>query len=143
MQKHRSLAIPMFIVMCCVATSVVLAQGKTQRTTKSSQGTGGVVISEILGYEYDNQKNTFSTNVVGEDSSAIQGSGQQTLIVIKLNRRPNVEYKYISRKLKVTALYEEAGKQDEIFERIELVVPLVEATFFVPLIIQRGQLRQP
>lgn len=138
MRKQLPLAVSVFIAMFCVATSVVSAQGKKQKTIKSQQSTGGVVVSEILGYEYDNQKNTFSANVVGQESSAIEGSGQQTLIVIKLNRVPNVEYKYISRKLNVTALYEEAGKQDEIFERVELVVPHVEATLFVPLIIQRG-----
>ena len=64
-----------------------------------------VKITEILGYEYNNQKNTFSPNVVGKESSAIDGSGQQTMVVVKLNTIPGAVYKYISRKLKVTALY--------------------------------------
>lgn len=97
-----------------------------------------VKISNILGYEYDNQKNTFSPNVVGKESSTINGSGNQTLVVIKLNRIPGAEYKYIKRKLKITAQYENNGKVEEIFEKIELIVPFVEETFFVPLIIQRG-----
>jgi hypothetical protein len=137
MSKQRSLAIAIFVVMSCLTSSATSAQGK--QTTSKSPGTGGgVVISEILGYEYNNRTNMFSKNVVGAESSAVQGSGNHTLIVVKLKRNPNVEYKYIERTLIVTALYEEKGKTVEIFERLEVKVPLVDDTFYVPLIIQRG-----
>jgi len=136
MSKQLSFAISMFVVMACLASSTTSAQDK--QTTTKSHGTSGVVISDILGYEYNNQTNTFSKNVVGAESSAIQGSGNHTLIVIKLKRNPSVEYKFIERTLNVIALYEEKGKTVEIFDRLEVKVPYVDETFFVPLIIQRG-----
>lgn len=107
-------------------------------TIGSLQSYSQVKISEILGYEYNNQKNTFSPNVVGKESSAIQGSGNQTLVVIKLNRIPGSEYKYIKRKLIITAQNVSKGKVLEVFEQRELIVPYVDETFFVPFIIQKG-----
>jgi hypothetical protein len=107
-------------------------------TVVALQAYSQVKISEILGYEYNNQKNTFSPNVVGKVSSAIDGSGNQTLVVIKLNRIPGATYKYIKRTLKITAQYEANGKVGQIFEQREVIVPMVEETFFVPLIIQKG-----
>jgi len=97
-----------------------------------------VKISAILGYEYNNQKNTFSPNVVGKVSSEIDGDGNHTMVVVKLNRIQGQEYKHINRTLKITAQYENNGKVEEVFESIELIVPYVDETFFVPLIIHRG-----
>jgi len=136
MSKQLPLAFVIFVVMSCLASPATSAQGK--QTTAKSPGPGGVIISEILGYEYNNRTNTFSKNVVGAESSAVQGSGNHTLIVVKLKRNPNVEYKYIERRLIVTALYEENGKTVETFERLEVKVPLVDDAFYVPLIIQKG-----
>lgn len=107
-------------------------------TIVSLQSYSQVKISEILGYAYNNQKNTFSTNVVGKEASSIDDSGNQTLVVVKLNRLPGSEYKYITRKLKITAQYEDNAKVGEVVEQIEIVVPYVDETFFVPLIIQKG-----
>ncbi|MBL0202348.1 MAG: hypothetical protein IPP81_19985 [Chitinophagaceae bacterium] len=107
-------------------------------TLVSLQSYSQVKISQILGYEYNNQKNTFTTNVVGNKNPSNDVSGNQTMVVIKLNRIPGQEYKYIKRTLKITAQYENNGKVEEVFEKIELIVPMVEETFFVPLIIQRG-----
>ena len=107
-------------------------------TIASLQSYSQVKISEILGYEFNNQKNTFSTNVVGKESSEINGSGNQTLVVIKLNRISGSQYKYVKRNLKITAQYESKGKVEEIFEQREIVIPYVDETFFVPLIIQKG-----
>ena|ERR1035437_7902926 len=107
-------------------------------TIASLQAFSQVKISGILGYEYNNQKNTWSPNVVGKESSAVDGSGNQTLIVVKLNRIPGAEYKYINRKLKITAQNESQGKLVKVFEQRELIVPIVEETFFVPFIIQQG-----
>lgn len=97
-----------------------------------------VKISEILAYEYNNQKNTFTSNVVGKESNEVNGSGQQSLIVIRLNRIVGEKYKYIKRKLKITALYEEKGRIIKIYEQKELIIPLVDDTLFVPLLIQKG-----
>ena len=107
-------------------------------TLCSLQSYSQVKISQILGYEFNNQKNSFSQNVVGKISSEVDGSGNQTLVVIKLNRIPGFEYKYIQRVLKITAQYEGKGKTVEIIEQKELIVPIVEETFFVPLILQKG-----
>lgn len=104
----------------------------------SLQSYSQVKISAILGYEYNNQKNIFSQNVIGKESSEIDGGGSHTMVVVKLNRIQGQEYKYINRTLKITALYENNGKVEEVFERIELKVPYVDETFFIPLIIQRG-----
>jgi len=100
-------------------------------TLASLQSYSQVKISQILGYEYNNQKNTFTPNVVGNKNTYNDVGGNQTMVIIKLNRIPGQEYKYIKRTLKITAQYENNGK-------VELIVPLVEETFFVPLIIQRG-----
>lgn len=97
-----------------------------------------VKVSDILGYEYNNQKNTFSSNVVGKKSYDMDGSGNQTMVIIKLDRIPGTKYKFIKRKLKITAQYEKDGKVEEVFEHIELIIPFVSDTFFVPFIIQRG-----
>ena len=51
---------------------------------------------------------------------------------------PGVEYKYVTRKLSVVASYEAMGKTKEIFDKVELAVPIVDEVFFVPLIIQKG-----
>ncbi|MGB8191751.1 MAG: hypothetical protein WCF67_07530 [Chitinophagaceae bacterium] len=107
-------------------------------TIVSLQSYSQVKISQILGYEYNNQKNTFSSNVVGKESALIDGSGNQTMVVVRINRIPGQEYKYIKRTLKITAQYENNGKVEDVFEKIELTVPFVEETFFVPFIIQRG-----
>jgi len=107
-------------------------------TMVSLQSYSQVKISQILGYEYNNQKNTFSPNVVGNKNPSNDVGGNQTMVVIKLNRIPGQEYKYIKRTLKITAQYENNGKVEEVFEKIELIVPIVEETFFVPLIIQKG-----
>ena len=97
-----------------------------------------VKITQILGYEYNNQKNVFSQNVVGKEASSIDGGGNHSMVVIKLNRIPGQEYKYISRKLKITAQYEEDGKVIEVYEQREVTVSYVDDTFYVPVIIERG-----
>ena len=107
-------------------------------TLASLQSYSQVKISQILGYEYNNQKNTFTPNVVGNKNPSNDVGGSHTMVVIKLNRVPGQAYKYINRTLKITAQYENNGKVEEVFEKLELIVPLVEETFFVPLIIQRG-----
>lgn len=96
-----------------------------------------VEISEIMAYEYNNFKNNFTSNVVGKESIDIEGSGSQTLVVIKLNRIPNVDYKFIERKLKIIAYYEGKDKVD-VYDEQEMILPHVSDTFFVPLIIQSG-----
>lgn len=96
-----------------------------------------VTISEILAYEYNNEKNTFSPNVVGKESFDFDGSGNHSLIVIRLNRIPGTEYKYMERKLKVVAQYEGEGTV-EVYEQKDLIVPFVDPTFYLPLIIQKG-----
>ncbi|HCY82130.1 MAG TPA: hypothetical protein DHV22_11265, partial [Xanthomarina gelatinilytica] len=97
----------------------------------SFQAFSQIEISEILAYEYNNVKNTFTTNVVGKESVDVDASGNQTLIVVKLNRIADKEYKYTSRELKVIVKYE--GKErEEIFEEQEVVVPFVSSTFYVP-----------
>lgn len=96
-----------------------------------------VKISDILGYVYNNQKNTFSPNIAGKESSEIDFIDNQTLVVIKLNRILGAEYKYIERKLKITAQYENNGKVEKVIEQIELIVPYVDDTFFIPLLIQK------
>ena len=107
-------------------------------TVFSLQSYSQVTVSEILAYEYNNQKNTFTTNVVGKESNDIDGGGNQTLVVIKLNRIPGANYKYIKRKLKITAQIENNGKVEEVFEQRELIIPYVDETFFVPILIQKG-----
>jgi|GEM_PF-6658625 len=96
-----------------------------------------VKISDILAYEYNNGNNTFTTNVVGKQSIDIEGSGNQTLIIVKLNRIPNVDYKYTERKLKVTAFYEGKDKVD-VYDNQEQIISYISETFYVPLIIQAG-----
>lgn len=107
-------------------------------TVFSLQSYSQVTVSEILAYEYNNQKNTFTTNVVGKESNDIDGGGNQTLVVIKLNRIPGANYKYIKRKLKITAQIENNGKVEEVFEQRELIISYVDETFFVPILIQKG-----
>lgn len=107
-------------------------------TLASLQSYSQVKISQILAYEYNNQKNTFTPNVVGNKNTYNDVGGNQTMVVIKLNRIPGQEYKYIKRTLKITAQYENNGKLEEVYEKIEVVVPLVDETFFVPVIIQKG-----
>ncbi len=137
MSRKLSIIVSLIVALCLA--SMALAQGGKQKIAGSQQNKGGVVIAEILGYEYDNHTNMFSKNVVSAtDSSAIQGSGNQTLVVVKLRRVPGVEYKYATRKLSVVASYEETGKTQKIFDKVELAVPIVDEIFFVPLIIQKG-----
>ncbi len=107
-------------------------------TLWSAQSYSQVKISEILGYGYNNQKNVFSQNVVGKDAASIDEGGNQTLVVVKLNRIPGSEYKYIERRLKITAQYESEGREVEVLEQIDLKVAFVDETFFVPIIIQQG-----
>ena len=138
MPRKRSVLISL-IAALCLASSISLAQSGKQKSAASQNNRSGVVIAEILGYEYNNQTNTFSKNVVSAtDSSDIQGSGNQTLVVVKLRRVPGVEYQYVARKLSVIASYEERGKTKEVFDKVELTVPYVDEIFFVPLIIQKG-----
>ncbi len=96
-----------------------------------------VQISEIFAYPYDNKRNSFSPNVVGKESIDVNGSTDQTLIVVKLNRVPNVDYKAIERKLKVTALYEGKDKVD-IYDTQELIITHLSETFYAPLLLQTG-----
>jgi len=44
----------------------------------------------------------------------------------------------MKRRLIITSYFEEDGKVADVFEKIELEIPIVEETFFFPLIIQRG-----
>lgn len=104
----------------------------------SFQSYSQVKITEILGYEFNNQTNTFSPNVVGKQSSDINGSGNQTMVVVKLNRIPGSEYKYIKRRLKILVQTESNGKVVEVFEPSELIIPYVDEIFFVPFLIQQG-----
>jgi hypothetical protein len=60
------------------------------------------------------------------------------LVVVKLYRIPGAEYKYINRKLKITAQNESPGKVAEVFEQRELIVPYEDESFFVPFLIQKG-----
>lgn len=96
-----------------------------------------VEITEILAYEYNNFKNNFTSNVVGKESIDIEGNGIQSLIVVKLKRIPNADYKSIELKLKIVAFYEGKDKLD-IYDSQEVIIPHLNGSFFVPLIIQSG-----
>lgn len=96
-----------------------------------------VKISEILAYGYNNSKNTFTTNVVGKESIDVDAGSNNSLVVVTLNRLPDKEYKYTSRKLKIIVKYE-GEDREEIFEEQEVVIPFVGSTFYVPFITQQG-----
>lgn len=96
-----------------------------------------VKISEILAYGYNNNKNIFTKNVVGKESIDVDAYSYNTLIIIKLNRLHEKEYKYLKRKLKIIVKYV-GEEREEIFEEQEVVIPFVSSTFYVPFITQQG-----